>query len=120
MLLARIVNASGSYITQASLTAIKYMVRDIDGESSGTLTTLTVSAVVFDTLQTGGAWDADSVGYNFATTIPASAFAWTPTLDERDNQATRHFQVDVRFTPTSGEQWVVPFDLTIWPTWITG
>jgi hypothetical protein len=120
VLLARIVGAAGAYITQATLSAIAYQVRDVDEESNGFLTPLAISTVVFDALQTGGAWDKDTTGYNFAATIPASEFTFDPDLAPDGTPKPRRFRVDVRFTPTSGEQFVVPWDLTVLPTWIGG
>jgi len=55
---------AGTLWTQASVSGITYKVFNASNAevSSGTLT---VSSVVFDTLQTDGRWDIDSVGYNF-------------------------------------------------------
>lgn len=55
---------AGTLWTQASVSAITYKVFNSSNAevSNGSLT---VGAVVFDTLQTDGRWDIDSVGYNF-------------------------------------------------------
>lgn len=66
-------------ILQADVSAIVYSVRDLDDvealtglpdETAGG--SLTVSAVIFDTIQTGDVWDVDGVGYNFLHTLAAA------------------------------------------------
>lgn len=58
---------------------------------------VTVSSAVFDSLQTDSAWTADALGYNFAHTIPASAF---PGLGE--------YSAVYIFTPASGTISIFP------------
>jgi len=118
VLLARVVGANNANITQATLAAIAYQVRDLEADVSGALLPIVIATSIFDTLQTGGAWDADTTGYNFAFTVPASAFAWTPEEDLAGNPKPRRFRVDVRFTPVTGEPFVVPWALWVQPTWI--
>jgi hypothetical protein len=74
------VHYNGSNITQATVTSITWKIWDsftrtgADVVDSGTLT---VSSVVFDTLQTDGKWTDnpvnDDTGYNFAHAIPSTA-----------------------------------------------
>lgn len=103
--MGRIYGNAGTLITQASLSAITYAVTIIaedDTETDGTTGTLTISSVVFDTLQTSDPrWSVDSTGYNFLATIPASAFT-------RANGGLRH-RVDIEFTPSSGEAFVITY-----------
>jgi hypothetical protein len=79
---SRIVNYADTDITQASVTAITYLVDQYDSEreaeedsnatSIQTITSSgTVSSLVFNTLQ---AWDVDDDGYNFQHTLPAASF----------------------------------------------
>lgn len=105
--MAQVRGQSAALITQASITSISYRVWNlttgdevnVDPEgssSSGSQTTndpLTVSAVVFDTLQTDAGWTKDQYGYNFRHTMPAAAF---PDGNVR-------YKVEYKFTPTSGE-----------------
>lgn len=128
-LMARILGNSGRPITQASLLSITYKVRDLfDLISLGT-GTFTISTTVFDDLQQGDPrWTRDSEhspgpdfahGYNFLATLPASLF---PTavydVDPETGDVTRHrLQVDVTFTPVTGEPWVQPFSFQPIPTY---
>jgi hypothetical protein len=73
------VDVSGTLtaITQALTSSITYSVFDAPTSSTASATgTLTVSSVIFDTLQTGTAFTtyADSTGYNFRTTMAKSLF----------------------------------------------
>ena len=69
---------AGSNGTQSDVSTIT---RNIFDESSSTPRTaiasdsLTVSSVVFDTLQTDDRWSEDSTGYNFRDRIAGSNFA---------------------------------------------
>ncbi len=109
ILMARILGANRQAITQATLTSITYTVTDITtGLAIATAQALTIGNVVFDNLvKTDPTWDADSQdnpsledglwGYNFKTTIPALSLV--PSGDR--------FQVDIVFTPTTGERFTV-------------
>lgn len=56
----------GSNATQSDCSSITVRAWDVDDYSTAVLSaTLTVSSVVFDTLQTDGRWSVDSTGYNF-------------------------------------------------------
>lgn len=104
-LMARVIGNAGTMITQASLSALTYKVFDLNSDAPFTPTqsgSLTVSAVVFDTLQTDARWSADSTGYNFGHVIPA---AWL-------TDGGHVFKIEYRFTPVSGEVFHVVFQLT--------
>lgn len=106
--IARILGNAGTAITQASLTAISYKIFDIDSSTPTTAitsSTLTISSVVFDTLQTGARWTVDSTGYNFLNTFAASNFA---TPDHR-------YRIEIIFDPTSGEDFPVVFEIAVVP-----
>ncbi len=68
--LARI-HADGENITQADLSSIAYVVLNADdGTTYNAGGSVTVSAAVFDTLQTDGRWTEDDTGYNFRHDVP--------------------------------------------------
>ena len=87
-LMARITGNDATNIQQADVTTIAYTVSSLatdadTGVVTGTETatgTLTVSSVVFDTLQTDARWTLDSTGYNFRWDVPASIFATGDTV----------------------------------------
>jgi len=70
----------------------------------------TIASTVFDALQQDALWTQDSAtnpgtdglwGYNFKFVVPAAAFA---------NSGDK-FQVDGKFTPLSGENFVVTYTI---------
>lgn len=112
-LMDRVQGNGGTNITQAAVSSIAYTVTRygslddaidcVDGTAVVTSTALTVSAVVFDTLQTAAPWDsaADSTGYNFrynsvATDRPAVS-----------GGGTYWHRYDIVFTPASGAVFAV-------------
>lgn len=111
-LMARILGNTGEPITQASISSIAYTVTDLSDDNTEITTgTFTVSASVFDNLQQADlAWTKDDVdnkgsdgryGYNFKATVAATIV--TIALSGHT------FQVDVRFTPASGQPFIVAF-----------
>lgn len=121
-LMARIRGNNHALVTQASLSSITYTVYNVqpvvDGTGSATVVTtstaLTIPSVIYDSLQQqDGLWVKDgpgnlgpdgSWGYNFKTVIPASNFTVAASGDR--------YRVDVKFTPTSGEPFRLPFEFT--------
>lgn len=111
-LLARLLGNDGNLLTQASLSSIAYSVYNVTDSASGGAGTLTVSSVIFDSLQQSDRrWRVDSIdrpgvdgryGYNFAATLAASLFTSGGDVH----------QVDVTFTPASGEPFVVVWRFT--------
>ena len=110
--MARIVGAAATAITQASLTGLTYRVDryssrdDAEQKQNGTEvvddTALVVSDVIFNTLQTDNDWGADSTGYNFKSTIPASRF---PTSHDASSNR-QWYVVEVWCDPTSGDDFL--------------
>ena len=109
VVIARVSALSGSYITQAGISTVKRHTNTYNGttwsnDASGD--SLTVSAVVFDTLQTtddDARWTADAVGYNFLDTVPASDFA----------DGTTQVQVEYVFAPASGEVFKIGWTIDV-------
>jgi len=93
-------------ITQSAMSSISYSVWDVSGSTPTSAivsaSSLTVSAVVYDTLQNGQEWDLDEIGYNFKYTVAGSNF-----------NAPRHmYQVEFIFNPSSGGDWPLVFHHT--------
>lgn len=115
-LLARIRGNAGELITQASLSAIAYTVRNLTSATTIALDqALTISACIFDNLQQfDPRWDRDSQsrpgpdgahGFNFCAVIPATNFTGYTVGSDAPYVVTSHiFQIDVCFTPTSGQK----------------
>ena len=92
-LLARLLGNGGTPVTQASLASIAYTVTDLNqGTVIVTGSALTISQVIFDTLQLAPVWTKDAVGYNFLAALPGSLFT----------NGGDTYQVDVVFTPVTG------------------
>lgn len=79
---ARVVGANDQPVLQSNVSSIAYVATDVSSGQTVASGTLTVSAVVFDTLRTDCGWhegtaadpwvDDDNEGYNFRTVLPAS------------------------------------------------
>ncbi len=68
----------GDPLVQADLSAIVWSLFDLDADPRTAIVdgaTLTISNVIFDTLQTDSRWTADDVGYNFAHQVPSANLA---------------------------------------------
>lgn len=99
-LMARVVGTNGSNIVQADISSISCAVF-VNGTSVAT-PSITVSTVVFNTLQTDARWTLDTTGYNFRHDAAASVFSTGATA----------YRVEYKFTPASGEVFFVVFELT--------
>lgn len=77
--LARVVKGSGAALVQADVSSVARRIFDPASTTPTTPiegpTALTVSAVIFDTLQTDGYWTLDSTGYNFRDTYAGALLA---------------------------------------------
>lgn len=100
-LMARVTGNSAANITQASLSAINlYVYRKpalTTDLASGAA--LTISSVVFDTLQTDSRWTEDSTGYNFRYDL-ATTYTASPG----------NYRVEIKFTPSSGAAFFVVWE----------
>ena len=101
---ARIRNNAGAYITQATVSTIAYTIYTLTRSepaaraavTAHTAVACTVSAVVFDTLQTGVPWGTkDTTGYNFLhqPNVATTIFA---------NLGSDQYLVEYTITPTTG------------------
>ena len=124
-LLARILGNNGNPVTQASVSSINYQVTNLSAGTTGTATALTVADVIFDSLQQNDLrWTKDDAdhpgidgrhGFNFAATIPRTQFAAaTPAVDTPDPVK---YQIDVLFTPTTGQAFTQRFLYTAQPVY---
>jgi hypothetical protein len=104
VLLARVVDEAAGVIQQADLSAAEYTIYLLDDQDSDTRTAVTghtgvalvVTAVIFDTLQTGAEWTVDDTGYNYKLTLDVSS-------DAAFSVAGRRYLVETKLTPVSGQ-----------------
>ena len=87
---ARVADISGSLITQSSVASVSVTTVNAETQTTTTTSSPAVTDVVFDTVQTGGVWTTDCVGYNLLVT--ADGFVTADTI----------YQVQIVVTPTSG------------------
>jgi hypothetical protein len=97
------VSGEGNCLLQLDVSTITYTVVNIpEGTIVIASTAITpISSVIYNSLQTGGAWDVDTTGYNFRFTLPATAM---PVGNKKS-------LAEVRFTTTGGSvapgQWEI-------------
>ncbi len=102
--LGRIVGADAAAIVKADISTITYSIYLLDDQDADSRTavtnhsavSLTVSAVVFDSLQTDAIWTVDSTGYNFKHVLDVSS-------DVAFAIAGRRYLVEYTLTPDSGQ-----------------
>ena len=112
VLLARVVDAQAAAINQASVASASYTVFAVEQDNPVSLTAVTghaavaleVEAIVFDTLQTGGGWTVDAVGYNFRHELDVSTA-------EVFGEAGRTYQLRYELVPVTGQKIVFRFQL---------
>ena len=95
----------GYPVKQADLASISYSIFDTyDGSTVVSAQALTVSAVIFDTLQqaSGPIWTADAQGYNFRHALPATSFP----------NGNRVYRYEAKLTFASGDVAWALWDLT--------
>ena len=109
-LYARIVDGSGELIVPDDIASLSYTVFEITPELPDDLEAveghdeevLNPEVVFYETLQTGGAWNLDEVGYNFRHDIDV-------TTHEAFPHAGVEYQVRYEMTPVAGQRVVFRF-----------
>lgn len=89
----------GSYITQATVSAITRKVYNYDSGALVNSSAVTVNSTVFDALQTDGRWTKDPTGYNFRDTVPGSLLVDGDT----------NYQIEYTFTGSGSQKFVIIF-----------
>ena len=105
-LMARVVGADGSHITQATINAISYKIFDLNSATPGTAIksgNLVVANTVFDSLQTDARWTEDSTGYNFRVTQAADTSVFAT--------GGHRYRQEILFDPVTGEDFWVVFEI---------
>jgi hypothetical protein len=113
VLMARIVGFDNQPITTSDIATVQYSVFEVDPCDYNVLTPVTghdkvelnVAAVFYDTLQAGGPWALDAVGYNFLHQLDVSTSEAFP-------QAGVRYLVRYEVIPTSGQKIVFRFLVT--------
>ena len=109
-MLARVVGADAADITQSDISTATYSVYLLDDEDPDSRTaitghedeSITVSALIYDTLQTDDLWSVDTTGYNFAHVLDVSTYDAFPV-------AGAEYLVEFKLTPATGQVIVVRF-----------
>ena len=113
-LLARVVGGNGQNIVQADVSSAKYTVYLLDDRDADARTAitghsdvaLTVSELIFNTLQTDAPWTADDTGYNFRHVLDVSA-------NQAFSVAGRRCLVEFELTPTAGQVILIRFRVNV-------
>jgi hypothetical protein len=108
--LARIVGADGSPVVPAEIASANYSIYLLDDQDPDRRTAvsghehvnLTVTPIVFESLQTDRLWSRDATGYNFKHTPDVSAHAAFAV-------AGRRYLVEYRLLPAAGQTIIVRF-----------
>ncbi len=80
-LLARVTDTVGTVLTQSDISSIEYQIYPEDSTTAVVgATSLTVSSVIYDTLQTHAAWIKDTTGYNFRHEVSGAALGDQPAI----------------------------------------
>jgi hypothetical protein len=105
-IMARI-HGDGANLVQADISSISYQIFYTDSDTAHTgETSLTVSTVVYDTLQTDARWTVDSTGYNFRHDVsdgvlvdPERRYAFEYTITMTDGRIVRLTPILISLTP---------------------
>ena len=114
LLMARIVDSDGQHVQQSGIESIEYSILELDPCQPDNLSvvsghdgvSLDVADVIYDTLQTGGLWTVDQMGYNFRHEIDVSTTEAFP-------KAGAQYQVRYELVPTTGQKTIVRFQLRV-------
>lgn len=105
-LMAR-VSADGSDVQQADVSSISWEVFNAETQASVSSGSLTVSDVVFDTLQTNDLWSYDGSGYNFRHQVAQSVLT-----------SPGRYRFEHLFTLSTGNAFFIePFVVTVNEVW---
>lgn len=96
--MARFKSPAGANGVQADITSITLSVFEESSSTAVATATLTVSSVVFNSLQTDARWTVDSTGYNFGYATVASQVP-----------APGKYRFEFKFTPASGAVFHIVF-----------
>ena len=113
ILLARVVGSDAQPIVQADVASAEYSLYRLDHQDADSRqavtghdgVSLTVSEVIFNSLQTDSLWTVDSTGYNFRHVLDVSA-----------NQAFANvgsYLVEFQLTPGTGQVILVRFRVNV-------
>lgn len=96
---------TGANVTQSDVSSIQYaVINDGTKEVITSLASLTVSSVVFDTLQTDDRWTEDNTGYNFRHDVDQSVLT-NPDIS---------YRFEYKVTLSSGNEfWLKPFVINV-------
>ena len=114
ILMARIVGAGGANIVRADITSAQYTISLLDDQDPDQRTAiaghedvaLTVSDILYDSLQTDVLWTVDATGYNFRHVLDVSVH---PAF----SIAGRRYLVEYRLTPALGQVVIVRFRINV-------
>ena len=109
-LLARVVGAQGTPVTQADVASAKYTAYLLDENDPDAATPVAghtnvaveVASLIYDTLQNDELWDVDDTGYNFKHVLDVTA-------SQAFTVAGRTYRVVFELTPASGQVVLVRF-----------
>jgi hypothetical protein len=111
-LLARVVGADATPVTQADLASARYtayLLDESDPDAGAAVAghagvSVDVASLIYDELQNDALWDVDDSGYNFKHVLDVST-------DQVFTIAGRLYRVVFELTPTSGQVILVRFRL---------
>lgn len=112
ILMARVLGEDAAAVTQVDIASALYTLSLLDDDDPDVATVVsghedvdvTVSGLIFDSLQTDALWSVDTTGYNFKHVLDVSA-------NQAFGEAGRRYRVRFELTPVSGQVIVVRFEL---------